>query len=211
NMKFSDDEKMESIKDGLIEVLKEIRNDTTPKGAADIVILSIVGILKSRDVRVEANNGAAYEVNISTYLDRNKDILGKVHGSSKLKMGQDLLKNMEENYEWFGSPESLTYGEFKENLLNIAHQLDGEDPISLTNKQKEQMKNVFKKMSEYEGKVNMVHNTKEVDIHNILEDMFEKGGTKQVILTGAPGTGKTHSVREFAEASGSLMKFVQFH
>lgn len=57
-------------------------------------------------------------------------------------------------------------------------------------------------------------------VEKVLDDFINKG-FRQIILTGAPGTGKTYDVREYSEKNGSLIstlkgndkkyEFIQFH
>ena len=55
---------------------------------------------------------------------------------------------------------------------------------------------------------------KDKDIEDILTNYIEVDDCKQVVLTGAPGTGKTYSVKKFTEkrvVKKEDIKFVQFH
>ena len=50
-------------------------------------------------------------------------------------------------------------------------------------------------------------------MHAILDKEIEENGRKQIILTGAPGTGKTYAVREYVKETADEKRrcFVQFH
>lgn len=49
------------------------------------------------------------------------------------------------------------------------------------------------------------------NLGKIVDDYINKKEFKQIILTGAPGTGKTYSVRKVCGADPDKMAFVQFH
>lgn len=46
---------------------------------------------------------------------------------------------------------------------------------------------------------------------DIIDEMFKNSEKKQLILTGAPGTGKTYSAIEYAKDKKADYEFVQFH
>lgn len=50
-------------------------------------------------------------------------------------------------------------------------------------------------------------------VQQLLANLFDnaQNACKQVILTGAPGTGKTYGARAYAQAQGGEVQFVQFH
>lgn len=48
-------------------------------------------------------------------------------------------------------------------------------------------------------------------ITDLLDEYINQYDIKQIVLTGAPGTGKTHSAKKFAERLDPNYKFVQFH
>lgn len=49
-----------------------------------------------------------------------------------------------------------------------------------------------------------------MDIQKQIEDLIDNG-QRQIILTGAPGTGKTYLAKEIAKHKGKQYKLVQFH
>lgn len=91
---------------------------------------------------------------------------------------------------------------------------DGEE----SEKEKEDVKRIvniiFKKIKE--GKVTLMKNTNLEQFGDSVETIIENGieKHKQVIFTGAPGTGKTYSVLRYVEGQvqdETQYRFVQFH
>lgn len=60
------------------------------------------------------------------------------------------------------------------------------------------------------GSIKMSDEKKYEDYKTDIEDAI-KNGAKQIILTGAPGTGKTKMAEDIAKALGSYYELVQFH
>ena len=58
---------------------------------------------------------------------------------------------------------------------------------------------------------NVSGNAAKTTVQSMLENLFSANACKQVILTGAPGTGKTYGARAYAQAQGGEVQFVQFH
>ena len=54
-------------------------------------------------------------------------------------------------------------------------------------------------------------NSKPYPIIDVIGEVFNQSEKRQLILTGAPGTGKTHAAREYAIKNGIKHEFVQFH
>lgn len=61
---------------------------------------------------------------------------------------------------------------------------------------------------EVQDESSQVTNSNAIDCSKYIELLREK---KNLVLTGAPGTGKTHLAKEIAKQMGAICQFVQFH
>lgn len=80
---------------------------------------------------------------------------------------------------------------------------------------KGKIKKMYQNLKEYfeENRIEgtKVMTQKAIIIKTVINDLVDKENTKQIILTGAPGTGKTYNVKKFLDHNKFSYEFIQFH
>lgn len=200
-MEFNSSTIIGQMDDQLRKLLKEIRvNFEGLKGNVDLVIFSIWG-------KVDFIKNESPHQNVARALGQSESAST---GGEIVGIGKEILSDLGKSYSWYGNAGDLTLGELETNLLNITYNFE-DNTYELTDEQKERIRRVFSDLRKYKGDENMHGEIKSILIGDIL-DKFIKNGNYQIILTGAPGTGKTYEVRKrFIERYGDNSEFVQFH
>ena len=204
---------------------------------ARLIYYSFFGKVSSDDKLVQAYLNDGEEIKMSDFVNpdviKQTDIVkfNKDCGDSSLKDACDNFNKYyvlsEKNVYVVNNTKKIYYGE--KNFEEVMESLTGEkikeqnndelnkayeDAVEFAKRQIE----VRKKLDELEKKsenVNQEDNDKSVKKH--LADLIEKKN-KQIVLTGAPGTGKTYGVRKYIKGqlgegyeNSDRFKFVQFH
>lgn len=155
--------------------------------------------------------------NVATFLGHNDG-----GGNTKSTNGKEIIKSLQNKYSWFSNCQHFTLAQLENNLMNIDYTF-GSGPsnaFTLSSDQKQDIKAVFDELRNYKGGTAMSSVSAKTIIDEI--DKMIKKNHYQIILTGAPGTGKTHDVRKYAEQNGGNIEkrpdgedkkyeFVQFH
>ena len=124
-------------------------------------------------------------------LDRNKRYFDepiKIGGSEYYLSSQ-----------WGGSKSNITFSPLKdlaERELGCKIEVEGTEA---------------KSSNSTPSKSTASENSKPYPIIDVIGEVFNQSEKKQLILTGAPGTGKTYAAREYAIDNGENHEFVQFH
>ncbi|MGP9557883.1 McrB family protein [Psychrobacter sp. AOP7-A1-24] len=101
--------------------------------------------------------------------------------------------------------------------LDDAQQLSLIDYYSIINDLKGDLFNAYKKVFEFANKLNLngkiaTQKTQQSITHPLLKEISELlFANKNLILTGAPGTGKTYLAKTLAEEWGAKYELIQFH
>ncbi|HZK58093.1 MAG TPA: AAA family ATPase [Clostridia bacterium] len=176
-------------------------------GALDLVCYSIWD---------KVGNNYTNTQNVAVFLGHRGNT-----GQKRSSNGREIIENLRNTYNWFSNCKSLTLAQLESNLMNLTYKFEN-NTFTLDVEQRQGVKTVFDKLRNYKGATTMSGDSvKTIVVMDEIDKMI-RHKHYQIILTGAPGTGKTHDAKGYAEKHGNVIgqapdgkdkkyEFIQFH